>query len=353
MANRGVTDVLSIHGSESDNASADYILPTLIFCLIHAPPAIKIISDLLFIQRFRARKALDGEAAYCLTNLEAAISFLETVDLATLNLEDLVGDEKAKVEELIPPAEDTKPEVAAPQPEKNVKRAASRGRKPVRELMLVSRDGSEAPFTPADDPLSNLSGKLLTAKIDYSLRAAEAAWQEEVAKTPSPMVSRFPDSVRSGAHAPPPAASLASTTNINHLTTPRNRTLSYITNPVADVAGTVVNTADVGIKTIGGALEGSYRFLFGKMDEKKAEMPKTLEDARKLVEQPPLGAVSPEGRESLDSSLSLDGGVRGGGPSEVKNVGQLKHGSHSPKPPVQVGYSHSGATTPATALAAV
>ncbi|PYH47514.1 VPS9 domain-containing protein [Aspergillus saccharolyticus JOP 1030-1] len=67
------------------SSSADEILPTLIYCLITSPPeGINVISNLLFIQRFRSSSKMDGETAYCLTNLEAAISFLENVDLSDL-----------------------------------------------------------------------------------------------------------------------------------------------------------------------------------------------------------------------------------------------------------------------------
>ncbi|RAK71905.1 VPS9 domain-containing protein [Aspergillus fijiensis CBS 313.89] len=67
------------------SSSADEILPTLIYCLITSPPeGMNVISNLLFIQRFRSSSKMDGETAYCLTNLEAAISFLENVDLSDL-----------------------------------------------------------------------------------------------------------------------------------------------------------------------------------------------------------------------------------------------------------------------------
>ncbi|KAI5794298.1 hypothetical protein DFH27DRAFT_565827 [Peziza echinospora] len=308
QAHKFVVDTLVSRNSDS---SADRILPTLIFCLIHSPPSITVISDLFFVQRFRAKKAIDGEAAYCLTNLEAAICFLETVDLATLKIE---GEDepkrKRKSQQSINDAPstsgatggatDSAPTVVVEGAA--TKRTQSRGRRVVRELVLPDRDRSETPYTPADDPLSNLSGKLLTAQIDHSLKVAEMAWELEVSKTPSPRMTRFPDNIRnqmSNNQTPPPASPLppASADPVQ-----RHRALSYlINNPVVDVAGTVVSTADVGIKTIGTTLESSYKFLFGKMDEKKAEMPKTLEDARKLVEHPP----SPSRPESIDEARSV------------------------------------------------
>ena len=87
-ADKVIVEILSsMHGSSS---SADEILPTLIYTLISAPmEGINIISNLYFIQRFRAANKVDGEAAYCMTNLEAAIGFLEEVDLSTLREDEL------------------------------------------------------------------------------------------------------------------------------------------------------------------------------------------------------------------------------------------------------------------------
>ncbi|KAF4121260.1 Vacuolar sorting protein 9 (VPS9) domain [Geosmithia morbida] len=81
-AHRSIVDTIaSFHPS----ASADEIMPMLIFTLITLPPEdLHVISDIRFIQSFRWEPKLTGEAAYCITNLEATISFLQTVDLATL-----------------------------------------------------------------------------------------------------------------------------------------------------------------------------------------------------------------------------------------------------------------------------
>ncbi|KAI9784038.1 MAG: hypothetical protein M1816_001069 [Peltula sp. TS41687] len=86
-AHKCIVDTLSrLHPSSS---SADEILPTLIFTLITTrPEGIDVISNLSFIQRFRTASKIDGEAAYCLTNLEAAISFLENVDIASLRADE-------------------------------------------------------------------------------------------------------------------------------------------------------------------------------------------------------------------------------------------------------------------------
>lgn len=78
------------------SSSADEILPTLIYTLITSPPEdVNVISNLNFIQRFRGSSRVDGETAYCLVNLEAAVTFLETVDLSSLRAEETqAGPEK-------------------------------------------------------------------------------------------------------------------------------------------------------------------------------------------------------------------------------------------------------------------
>lgn len=82
-AHKSIVDLLT--ALRQSSSSADEILPTLIYTLITTPPeGINVISNLHFVQRFRAASKVDGEAAYCLINLEAAITFLETVDLASL-----------------------------------------------------------------------------------------------------------------------------------------------------------------------------------------------------------------------------------------------------------------------------
>ncbi|KAG5461580.1 MAG: hypothetical protein BJ554DRAFT_6205 [Olpidium bornovanus] len=67
------------------SSSADIVLPLLIYLVVKSNPP-KLISNLRFIQYFRYRRAPQGEASYCLTNLCAAVSFLENVDIAALGL---------------------------------------------------------------------------------------------------------------------------------------------------------------------------------------------------------------------------------------------------------------------------
>ena len=86
LAHKAIIDTLSrFHPS----SSADELMPMLIYTLITLPPQnLNVISDVNFIHRFRWEPKLSGELAYCLTTLEATISFLDTVDLSTLRADE-------------------------------------------------------------------------------------------------------------------------------------------------------------------------------------------------------------------------------------------------------------------------
>ncbi|KAK6497331.1 hypothetical protein TWF481_011745 [Arthrobotrys musiformis] len=219
-AHKAIVDVLT-NVVPSTTSSADHILPTLIYSLIISPPNIHIVSNLLYIQRFRYQKSIDGEAAYCLTNLEAAVSFLETVDMGTLAANesslttsvgpDIIGASNVSLSQYIERADKT---------------------------------GLPAAPAIAD-----------TSPINAEPKIATGTQKEGTA-----------------------ILSMASAT----------RRMTYLT-PVefaASAATSAVNTADQSLKTIGNSLENSYRFLFGKLSDKRTDLPKTLEDVRKLVGTP-------------------------------------------------------------------
>ncbi|KAI8053075.1 hypothetical protein BDF22DRAFT_501921 [Syncephalis plumigaleata] len=72
--------------SNTSNASnADQLFPLLVYLIIQTIPA-HLISNIRYIQRYRHRDALKSKYAYCLTNMFAAISFLETIDMKALGL---------------------------------------------------------------------------------------------------------------------------------------------------------------------------------------------------------------------------------------------------------------------------
>lgn len=222
-AHKSIVDTLAhFHPS----ASADEIMPMLIYTLITLPPEhLNVISDMHFIQNFRWEPKLTGEAAYCLTNLEAAISFLQTVDLATLRADELPSG---------PP-----------------KQAA------------VGDDKAET-FPPAYQ-------QALTEATQSAAGTTEAT-----------------------ALASKPAESPA---GLKAATVLRNRRLSDLVNTPAQAFGAasdaVITTADQGIKTISNSLGDSYKFLLGKLREHQQGpdqsiiVPRTLDDARKLVSTPP------------------------------------------------------------------
>ena len=237
-AHKCIVDLLSrLHQSSS---SADEILPTLIYTLITSPPeGINVISNLNFTQRFRALNKIDGEAAYCLTNLEAAITFLETVDLATLR-----SDEPLEG----PPKSSSRPET--PHGENDSNWAAGAPLSPTRDVP-----------TAADAPLASghplLSDPLQSPSIDDD--------------RPSP----------------PPS---------HHRT--RSSLFQPTTNAIGAAGDAMRTTADQGLKNIGSTLDHSFKFLFGRLKEQRVVscdgdangaviLPKTLDDARKLVDPEP------------------------------------------------------------------
>jgi Vacuolar sorting protein 9 (VPS9) domain len=69
----------------SASSSADLILPLLIFTVVQSNPR-RLVSNLLFIQRYRPESLLRGQAAYCLVNFSAVVEFLLNVDMGQLGL---------------------------------------------------------------------------------------------------------------------------------------------------------------------------------------------------------------------------------------------------------------------------
>ena len=235
-AHKNIVDLLAtVHQSTS---SADEVLPTLIYTLITTPPeGINIISNLHFIQRFRASSKINGEAAYCLTNLEAAITFLETVDLASLRSDESLEGPS--------PSRSISSRPATPQSDK----ASVSSIKPVNTTATSRPASILSPTSPEDAP---------THPDDLSQKDNR---QEEKLSHPRRVSNLLQ----------PPATALGA-------------------------AGDAVrSTADQGIKSIGSALDNSFKLLFGRLGEQQVlnsnpnaaspiVNPKTLEDARKLVE---------------------------------------------------------------------
>ncbi|PWY84661.1 hypothetical protein BO94DRAFT_494502 [Aspergillus sclerotioniger CBS 115572] len=218
------------------SSSADEILPTLIYSLVTCPPeGINIISNLFFIQRFRSSSKIDGETAYCLTNLEAAISFLENVDLTELRGEEAFeGQTKAANDD-----------------------STSAGKTDSLQSHNASKEAAVSSVTPvtASPELSNPVG------------------QDALGTLPRPQSSASTQQRR-----------------LNNLFQPPAKVLGAANDAVR-------NTADQGLKNIGASLDSSFNFLFGRLKELQSNqfpvkdgnnpvLPKTLADARRLVTNP-------------------------------------------------------------------
>ena len=239
-----IVDLLTkLHQSSS---SADEILPTLIYTLITSPPeGLNVISNLHFIQRFRSANKINGEAAYCLTNLEAAITFLETVDLATLRADEALEG---------PPKSSSRP-------------TTPRSETPSSWIPGIPSSASLS--SPATTPLTAVPTQLSSASLSHPLRSPLTA-KPLPSPTPSPS---------------------------------HERRLSNIFQPPAKAFGAasdaVRTTADTGFRNISNTLDSSFKLLFGRLKEQHVQgegatanvrifVPKTLDDSRNLVSPRPL-----------------------------------------------------------------
>lgn len=292
-AHKGIVETLSTLFPKG--SSADEILPTLIYTLITSPPeGINVVSNLNFIQRFRSSNRLDGEAAYCLVNLEAAISFLETVDLSSLRADELPeGPPKSSSRPTTPTAD--KAHASSP-PMPTLSRTLTPGLSPVTATPSISDQS-----TP-------------TAKLPTTPTSSSSARPQMHQRRISAIIS----------------------TQAGRLEEGRDNFLM---------------AADKVYDSINGTLDNSMQFLFGRFKEQQQQiasstgslggngdlgtvrasidLPKTLEDARRLVSSPTLGTLEDEietgdglsigsARSGRSSPLDPLGASTSRGPSENK-----------------------------------
>ncbi|KXX81093.1 Vacuolar protein sorting-associated protein 9b [Madurella mycetomatis] len=263
-AHKSIIDTLShFHPS----SSADELMPMLIYTLITLPPEnLNVISDVNFIQRFRWEPKLVGEAAYCLTTLEATISFLQTVDLSTLRADET-------------PTGPIKAPDASP----------------------IQKGET---FPPAFSPTS-------TSPATASANSPESA----AAASPGAALKQSPSSTGFRATV---GAQLRGPRRLSELV----NTPAQALNAASDA---VLNTADHSLKTIGTSLGDSYKFLLGKLRERAPDallvtkdgsgdpvalvVPKTLDDARKLIgtSPPPAGDAQLKSLEEEEDVASASG----------------------------------------------
>lgn len=251
-AHKVIVDTLySMHGSSS---SADEILPTLIYTLISAPvEGINIISNLNFIQRFRANSKIDGEAAYCLTNLEAAIGFLEDVDLASLRADEL--------------------------PE-GPKRTPS---------------GLETPSIEKTEPFPSFPASTTLAPAVTTTEPTSAV------DKPEPSKENLIKNLSTSRPLPSPR---------------HQRTLSDLLKPVHNANEAVRASAREGIDNISNTLDNSLKFFFGRLKEQASNparaddltVPKTLDEARQLVSKPPTPVLGDDGA-AISETSSIAGDI--------------------------------------------
>ncbi|KAL1610282.1 hypothetical protein SLS60_001948 [Paraconiothyrium brasiliense] len=220
------------------SSSADEILPTLIYTLITLEPSrLNAYSDLKFIQRFRGSTRMDGETAYCLVNLEAAVSFLETVDLSSLRAE---------------------------------------------EPGLKEKTGSRPP-TPQKSEITPMP-----------LGLAQA-----------PDLTQTPATPTSSAIQQPPSPGTKAQRRLSNLIQTQTTRIEAASDAVKE---SILDSADQALGRINNTLDTSFKFLFGRMKDRDpnnpvqepVELPKTLEDARKLVS-------SPTRLETEDDTASVSG----------------------------------------------
>ena len=260
-----IVDLLSTLYKSS--SSADEVLPTLIYTLITCPPeGISIVSNLNFIQRFRSSSKINGEAAYCLTNLEAAITFLENVDLATLRSD---------------------------------------------EAMDTNSTSHSHPATPAAELGDPLAGSISTARatspVTTPLTAVPPRLEAQTGQAVlSSLIEKRPSSPPSPLHS---------------------RRLSSLLQPSANAFGAasdaVRNSADQTFHNISSTLDNSFKLLFGRLKEQQQNqahaaaanhmasssatkdvvlLPKTLDEARRLVSPKPI--LDEDGNISEASSFA-------------------------------------------------
>jgi hypothetical protein len=234
-------------------SSADEILPTLIYTLITSPPeGLNVISNLKFIQRFRGSSRVDGETAYCLVNLEAAISFLETVDLSSLRAEEAQPDKENSGSRPTTPHEVT----------------------PMPLGLAQAPDLTQTPATPTKDS---------PPKRSTSPGAKAQRRLSNLIQTQTNRIEAASDAVRES-----------------------------ILESADQALDTINNTLDNSFKFLFGRMKERDPNSPGTQEE--PSLPKTLADARKLVSSPPPtdgvdddgGSVSAASSILGDENLSLD-----------------------------------------------
>lgn len=244
-AHKSIVEALSqIFPSSS---SADEILPTLIYTLITSPPdGICVISNLHFVQRFRTASKVDGEAAYCLVNLEASIAFLENVDLSTLRADELPGGPGKSGRPVTPrgdappmdlgitPAKASlSPEGAADGKNENLPSPLDKSQRRLSNLIQTQTNRIEAASDAARQAVLDSADQAfesINSTLDNSLKFLFGRLKEQQAGGKNdPVHPKTLEDVRKLVSTPPPIDDNASGSSSIHEETPDARTESKVT----------------------------------------------------------------------------------------------------------------------------
>ncbi|KAJ2889148.1 hypothetical protein FB639_000124 [Coemansia asiatica] len=86
----------NMRGLQTADVGADRFLPLLIYVVITACPP-KLVSNVMYITRFRSPERLQSEAGYYVTNLQGAIAFIESMDASCLSISQEVFDKNIEM----------------------------------------------------------------------------------------------------------------------------------------------------------------------------------------------------------------------------------------------------------------
>ncbi|KAF9963843.1 hypothetical protein BGZ70_007157 [Mortierella alpina] len=142
--------------------SADVLLPLLIFSVVKSNPPM-LISNLRYIQRFKVQDHLTGELAYCLTNMMAVVSFLETLEPQALGLSSDIkvmsdmSDIQAVPGKHIPP-----PLLKFQDLQEGLDQTKALGHKVSQEIVGVAEEGIKVISDVVQDGYSKFFGRFLT-----------------------------------------------------------------------------------------------------------------------------------------------------------------------------------------------
>lgn len=193
------------HQSGSEIASADQFLPILIYVVLRANPD-NLLSNIEYIQRFRRPEKLEGEAAYYLTNLAGAVSFIETLDasgLSNITREEFERNVEAAISDLppgSPRAARSASTVHAPLSN------TAEGEEPARDLSALPGNlafETRKFFQKTGELATGAVGKLIESiQPDATPRANDS---QDVYRTPPPRPSfRYPGAASDAAANPRP-----------------------------------------------------------------------------------------------------------------------------------------------------